>query len=187
MGSCFRRKIKVEPEPEEDETDWVDGAERQNADLDKERRGEFLDKKDVEAVHKAFGEAAARFGSGSGGETLSASKLAEGHGESRGNPLAKRIFASFSEKQDGTLGKEDWVAACCVLSSGGSKANKARTAFQARRARRARERRITRCASSSVSFNIRFVFPGRETLFLYSIRKITPFISSRRPFMYTSR
>ena len=39
-----------------------------------------------------------------------------------GNPLSKRIFASFSEKKDGTLSKEDWVAACCVLSSRGSKA-----------------------------------------------------------------
>lgn len=158
MGSCFRRKKKVEPEPEEDETDWVDGAERQNADLDKERRGEFMDKKELEAAHKAFGEAAAKFGSGSGGETLSASKLAEGHGESRGNPLAKRIFASFSEKQDGTLSKEDWVAACCVLSSRGSKANKARTAFQARRARGSGGSH--NAFSLSVSIKILFVFPG---------------------------
>ena len=130
MG-CLSRKKKVEPEPEEEETDWVDSSERENQDMEKERRGEHLDKKELEETHKAFSAAASTFGSGNG-ETLSASKLADGHPESRGNPLARRIFASFSEKKDGTLSKDDWVAACCVLSSRGSKANKARTAFQAR-------------------------------------------------------
>ena len=130
MG-CFGRKKKVEPEPEEEETDWIDKSKRENLDMDKERRGELLDKKELDETHKAFGAAISTFGSGSG-ETLSASKLADGHPEARGNPMARRIFESFSEKKDGTLSKEDWVAACCVLSSTGSKANKARTAFQAR-------------------------------------------------------
>jgi Ca2+-binding EF-hand superfamily protein len=58
-------------------------------------------------------------------------KLAASHGEARGNPLARRVLASFSTAKDGTLSQQDWVAACCVLSSRGSKANKARTAFQA--------------------------------------------------------
>ena len=129
----------MEPEPEpEEETEWVDGTERLAADLDKERRGELLNAKELEATHKAFSAATSTFasssGGGGGGEVaLSSSKLAEGHPESRGNPLARRIFASFSDKNDGTLSKENWVAACCVLSSRGSRANKARTAFQARR------------------------------------------------------
>jgi hypothetical protein len=131
MG-CLSRKKKVEPEPEEEASDWVDSADRTSAELDKvggrctsctqltppperrmvsstlgtcnviswiqsfafpkskrnlcryheERRGELLDTKELEATHKAFSAATAKFGSG--GETLSASKLAESHDESRG-------------------------------------------------------------------------------------------------------
>eukprot|EP00227_Mantoniella_beaufortii_P020537 CAMPEP_0197588300 /NCGR_PEP_ID=MMETSP1326-20131121/9635_1 /TAXON_ID=1155430 /ORGANISM="Genus nov. species nov., Strain RCC2288" /LENGTH=143 /DNA_ID=CAMNT_0043153111 /DNA_START=190 /DNA_END=618 /DNA_ORIENTATION=+ len=132
MG-CFGRKKKVEPVDDAEDSEWVDQSERADADLNAERRGELLGKKELEEVHKAFAAAAGAFGvvgGGAGGGELSCSKLAGAHGEARGNPLAGRIFASFSERKDGTLTKEDWVAACCVLSSRGGRANKARTAFQ---------------------------------------------------------
>ena len=117
---------EVEAGSGESEAEWVAPELKLDEDLVKERRGELLDEKALEAVKKAFDAALGQYGDAG---AISASKLAERHPMFAGNPLARRIMESFSEAGDGTLTRDDWVAACVVLSPGGSRANKARTAF----------------------------------------------------------
>lgn len=102
--------------------------------LEDERAGKWASKAAKSAMKRAFRDVL-----GSGKYTfdrdkdnaLSARKLGEHHPQARGNPLAYRIFNSFSKKKDGGLRAEDWQTACIVLHPTGSYPNKAKAGFQA--------------------------------------------------------
>ena len=102
--------------------------------LDEERAGKWVSKSARSAMARAFKEAlhSGKYRFERDKENaLSARRLGENHPQCRGNPLAGRILASFSEKRDGGLRKKDWIAACAVLHPDGSYPNKARAGFDA--------------------------------------------------------
>jgi Ca2+-binding EF-hand superfamily protein len=102
--------------------------------LDEERAGKWVSKSARVAMARAFKEAlhSGKYRFERDKENaLSARRLGENHPQCRGNPLAGRILASFSEKRDGGLRAKDWIAACAVLHPDGSYPNKARAGFHA--------------------------------------------------------
>ncbi|EEH53916.1 uncharacterized protein MICPUCDRAFT_51790 [Micromonas pusilla CCMP1545] len=114
---------------------WSSLEDKLGHELEAERRGDGIPRAEIDAMRAAYVAALREYGSGDAkrGRKLSANKLGMLHPEARGNPLAPRIFASFSSTRDGKLSEEDWIAACVVMHGEfGSVANKARTAFQAR-------------------------------------------------------
>ena len=120
-----------EAEEEEDAPPEPDGLV---GGLDEERAGKWVSKSARAAMARAFRDALHsekyRFERDKA-NAVSARRLGENHPQCRGNPLAGRILATFSEKQDGGLRKKDWIAACAVLHPDGSYPNKARAGFHA--------------------------------------------------------
>ena len=125
---------QMEADEAEEEEDALPEPDGLVGGLDEERAGKWVSKSARSAMRRAFRDAlhSGKYRFERDKENaVSARRLGEHHPQCRGNPLAGRILASFSERRDGGLRLKDWIAACAVLHPDGSYPNKARAGFHA--------------------------------------------------------